>query len=129
MKLLIEQATEGKNLNTSGKKPESSKAKKSATLTSGNDTMACSSCGRASVLWCPECTTTFCPICWKKVPHHEFITVPDIWKSFEVSNASARMHPKYSPQMSFSGSKPIVKSVQSHTLFTVQGVNNEVTIS
>jgi len=122
---MIEQTTEGKTLSAPGKKPSSSKAMKTATLTQGNDTMKCSNCTRVSVLWCPECTSTFCPICWMKVSHHEFITVPDIWKGFEVSNASPGMNPKYRSQLSSSGAKPIVKSFSSLALFTAQG-NNEV---
>ena len=45
----------------------------------------CIQCSRIGIVFCPECAAAFCPKCWVKVPHHDFIKLPEVWSDFQVN--------------------------------------------
>lgn len=41
--------------------------------------MVCVTCGTQAGMWCIECARGYCPLCWNKVAHHEFVDPDDVW--------------------------------------------------
>lgn len=41
--------------------------------------VVCVSCGVEAAMWCIECERSYCPYCWNKVPHHEFVDPDEVW--------------------------------------------------
>lgn len=39
----------------------------------------CVSCGVEASMWCIECERSYCPLCWNKVSHHEFVDPDEVW--------------------------------------------------
>jgi hypothetical protein len=39
----------------------------------------CVTCGTQAGMWCIECARAYCPLCWNKVAHHEFVDPDDVW--------------------------------------------------
>ena len=53
----------------------------------GHHSINCNECIRPALLWCPECSAAFCPLCWVKITHHEFIKAPYVWENFQLKNS------------------------------------------
>ena len=60
----------------------------SATDISLNAIKCFSECKRNATLWCKDCALPFCPVCWTKVPHHEFVKAQDAWDDMNVVNSA-----------------------------------------
>ena len=86
------------------------------------------------MLWCPECSTSFCPICWVKIAHHEYITVPNVWKGLDLHNTakfstSPKLNVKYASRAVLSGKNPVIKPIAARTLYTEQDTDKDDVIN
>lgn len=138
VKQLIEQSVEDRKAKTHSSRktphPNSPSNDRIAVATTPIQELKCSCCPRPSMLWCPECSTSFCPICWVKVAHHEFITIPDVWKGLDVQNTanfstSPKLNAKYASRTVLAGKNPVIKMNAARTVYTEQETDNDDVIN